>query len=72
MNRGDRVRIKKLANVERSFQDRTGTVAVDNEPGETTLVYFDDESVRYQFDEDDLELINDQNSQRRLSVRRSS
>jgi hypothetical protein len=57
MNRGDRVRVKKLGNVERSFQNRTGTVAADNEPGETVLVDFDDEAVSHQFVEEDLDLI---------------
>jgi hypothetical protein len=59
MRRGDRVRVKPLANVENWQRGRTGTVAADSAPGEVVLVDFDDEAVTHQFLAEDLERIND-------------
>jgi len=41
MKRGDRVQVKPLANVERQFQGKTGTVIADSAPGEVILVGLD-------------------------------
>jgi hypothetical protein len=57
MKRGDRVRVKLLAKVEREFQGKTGTVDADSAPGEVVLVSFDDEAVAQQFLADELDRI---------------
>lgn len=58
MNRGDRVRVKLLANVENQFRGRNGVVVADSAPGEVVLVECDDEAVAHQFLAEDLERIN--------------
>jgi hypothetical protein len=58
MRRGERVRVKLLAKVDKSFQGRTGTVDADSASGETVLVSLDDEAVVHQFLAEDLERIN--------------
>lgn len=58
MKRGDKVRVKLLAEVETRFQGKTGTVSIDSVPGGVVIVFFDDEkAVNHQFAADDLELI---------------
>jgi hypothetical protein len=57
MNRGERVRVKLLANVEHSFRGRTGTVDADSAPGEAVQASLDDEGIPYPFQPEDLELI---------------
>jgi hypothetical protein len=58
VKRGDRVRVKLLANVETWFRGRTATVVADSAPGEVVLVEFDDEAVAHHFVTEDLERIN--------------
>lgn len=60
MRRGERVRVKPLANVDNWHRNRTGTVVADSAPGEAIQVEFDDEAVAHQFLAEDLERINDQ------------
>jgi hypothetical protein len=57
MRRGERVRVKLLAKVDKWFQGRTGTVNADSAPGEVVLVSLDDEAVVQQFLVEDLERI---------------
>jgi hypothetical protein len=57
MRRGERVRVKLLAKVEKPFQGRTGTVDADCAPGEVVVVSLDDEAVGQQFLAEDLERI---------------
>jgi hypothetical protein len=54
MKRGDRVRVRLLAKVDRG---KIGTVVADSAPGEVILVEFDDEAVTHQFSGEDLELL---------------
>ena len=60
MKRGYRVRVKKLANIEKRFRGQTGTVIADSTPGHVVLVGMDDEpeTEAQQFLEEDLEQIN--------------
>ena len=55
MKRGDKVRVRLLANVENWQRGRTGTVSADCRPGEAVQVEFDDEAVAHQFLAGDLE-----------------
>jgi len=57
MNRGDRVRVQLLTNVENWMRGKTGIVIADSVPGEVLLVEFDDEAVTHQFLAEELELI---------------
>jgi hypothetical protein len=57
MRRGERVRVKLLANVDKWFQGRTGTVDADSALGEVVLVSLDDETVVQHFLAEDLERI---------------
>jgi hypothetical protein len=60
MKLGDRVRVKKLANLpdsEKPYRNRIGTVAANSGPGEVVLVDFDDEAIQHQFLAEDLEQI---------------
>jgi hypothetical protein len=57
MRRGERVRVKLLAKVDKWFQGRTGTVNADSAPGEVVLVSLDDEAVVQHFLAEDLERI---------------
>jgi hypothetical protein len=61
MKRGDRVRVKKLANVEKEFRGKTGTLIASSTPGHVILVGMDDEpeTEARQFLEEDLEQINE-------------
>ena len=60
MKCGDRVRVKKLANVEKEFRGKTGTLIVDSTPGHVILVGLDGEpkTDARQFLDEDLEQIN--------------
>jgi hypothetical protein len=60
MKCGDRVRVKKLANVEKEFRGKTGTLIEDSTPGHVILVGLDDEleTKAHQFLAEDLEQIN--------------
>ena len=58
MKRGERVRVKLLAKVDKWLQGRTGTVDADSAPGEVVQVSLDDEAVVQQFLAEDLERIN--------------
>ncbi len=57
MKRGDRVRVNKLAKVEKEFRGKTGTLIADSTPGHVILVGMDDEpeTAARQFIEEDLE-----------------
>jgi hypothetical protein len=57
MKCGAKVRVKLLANVDRWFRGRTGTVDADSAPGEVVQVSLDDEAVPRPFQPEDLELI---------------
>ncbi len=57
MRRGERVRVKLLAKVDKSFQGRTGTVDADSAPDEVVLVFLDYEAIVQQFLVEDLERI---------------
>jgi hypothetical protein len=61
MKRGDRVRVKKLANVEKEFRGKAGTLIASSTPGHVILVGMDDEpeTEARQFLEEDLEQINE-------------
>jgi hypothetical protein len=52
MKRGDRVRVKPLANLpdaERPYEDWIGNVVVDSEPGQAVMVEFEEEEGTRQF-----------------------
>jgi hypothetical protein len=53
--------VKKLANVEKEFRGKTGTLIADSTPGHVILVGMDDEpeTEARQFLEEDLEQINE-------------
>jgi hypothetical protein len=57
MKRGEKVRVKLLAKVDKWHQGKTGTVDADSAPGEVVLVSLDDEAVVHQFLAEDLERI---------------
>jgi hypothetical protein len=57
MKRGERVRVRLLAKVDKWLQGKTGIVDTDSRPGEVVLVSLDDEAVQQQFLEEDLERI---------------
>jgi hypothetical protein len=52
MVRGDRVRVKLLANlpdIEKPYRGRIGTVVEHSEPGEVIMVEFGDETIAHPF-----------------------
>jgi hypothetical protein len=55
MKRGDRVRVKQLANIDSSHQLRNGVAVADSSLDGSTEVKFDDETVIHVFREDELE-----------------
>jgi hypothetical protein len=55
MKRGDRVRVKQLANIDPSLQLRNGVAVADSSPDGSTEVKFDDETVVRVFREEELE-----------------
>jgi len=57
MRRGERVRVKLLAKVNKWFQGRAGTVVADSGPGEVVLVSLDGHSAVQHFLAKDLERI---------------
>jgi hypothetical protein len=70
------VRVRLLANVDKSLQGKTGTVEADSAPGEVVLVSFHDGAIRQQLLAADLEPIDgtekqnpDQDTRRQLQER---
>jgi hypothetical protein len=55
MKRGDRVRVKQLANIDPSHQLRNGVVIANSAPDGSTEVEFDDETVTHVFLKQQLE-----------------
>ena len=55
MKRGDRVRVKQLANIDPSHQLRNGVVIADSSLDGSTEVKFDDETVTHVFGKEELE-----------------
>jgi hypothetical protein len=53
--RGDRVRVKQLANIDSSDQLRNGVAVADSSLDGSTEVKFDDETVIHVFREEELE-----------------
>jgi hypothetical protein len=63
MKSGDKVRVKPLANlpdVERPYEDWIGTVVGDSEPGQAVTVEFEEEEGTRQFQDADLEKLEEQ------------
>ena len=55
MKRGDRVRVKQLANIAPSLQLRNGVVIADSSLDGSTQVKFDDETAIHVFRKEELE-----------------
>ena len=63
MKRGDKVRVKPLANLpdtEKPYGEWIGTVVADSEPGQVVTVEFEEEEGTRQFQSADLEKLEQQ------------